>query len=269
MTTTLEKETICKACHQTSGDGKFCKNCSQAVNLKRITVGSIAHEAFHFFTHVDKGFLFTLKKLLREPGKMQREYLQGVRVKHQKPLSMFLICATIVALTLYWLNFVLVRYFDAGDLKEGLFFDKYMVLLLAMMVPLFSLLTFAAFYNSKYNYAEIVVFSLYTISFFFIVVAVINLSKLVVPEFQTRFAEFPIVLVYNAITFRNFFREDRPWVVILKKPCLCPDILYCDCWTTRLFHCKLVTRTSPRSVVLENISQQTPLCLLSEIANSS
>jgi hypothetical protein len=210
-----EIEIICKACHLPAGDGNYCKNCSQPVALKRITVGSIAHEAFHFFTHVDKGFPYTLKKLLKEPGKMQREYLAGVRVKHQKPFSMFLISATILALVLYWLNIILSKYYGAGDLKEAMFFDKYMVLLLLAMIPMFSLLTYLLFINSGYNFAETVVFSLYTISFFFIMISIINLVKLILPEFQSRILEIPATLIYNAITFKNFFlKGKRGWVIV-------------------------------------------------------
>lgn len=212
-----EKEIICKACHLPAGDGKYCKNCSQPVAVKRITLGSIAHEAFHFFTHLDKGFPYTLKKLLKEPGKMQREYLEGVRVKHQKPFSMFLISATILALILYWLNVVLVNYYDAGDMKEAMFFDKYMVLLLLGMVPIFSLLTFLLFGNSGYNFAEILVFSLYTISFFFIMISVVNFLKLIFPEFESRLVEVPATLLYNAFTFKNFFRKGKQWWVIFKS----------------------------------------------------
>jgi hypothetical protein len=130
---------------------------------------------------------------------------------------MFLISATIVALVLYWLNIVLVKFYDAGDIKEALFFDKYMVLLLLGMVPLFSVLTKLLFFKASYNYAEILVFSLYTISFFFLIVSLVNFIKLIFPDFETRFIEIPFVLIYNVITFNNFFREGKRWIVILKS----------------------------------------------------
>jgi hypothetical protein len=209
-------EAVCKACRYPSGDGKYCKHCSQPVEVKRITLGSLGHEVFHFFTHVDKGFPYTVKKLLREPGTMQREYLEGVRVKHQKPFSMFLISATIVALTLYWLNIILAKYYAAGDLKEALFFDKYMVLLLTGLVPVFAVLTYFFFYNSNYNFAEVVVFSSYTISFFLLLVTVVNFAKLINPEFESRYIEIPVTLIYSAITFKNFFPEGKRWLVICK-----------------------------------------------------
>ncbi|HEY0740353.1 MAG TPA: DUF3667 domain-containing protein, partial [Chryseosolibacter sp.] len=161
---------MCKACQQNTGEGKYCQNCGQATSIKRITLSSIGHEAFHFFTHLDKGFPYTVKKLLAGPGKMQREYLDGVRIKYQKPFSMFLISATVVAVVLYWINVALSEYYGAGDMKEALFFDRYMVLLLVGMVPLFGLLVKLFFFREKYNLAEILVFTLYTVSVFFLLV---------------------------------------------------------------------------------------------------
>ncbi len=60
-------------------------------------------EVFHFFTHLDKGFLYTLKSLLKHPGRMQHGYVEGDRSRHQKPFSMFFICLTIAALSRYWI----------------------------------------------------------------------------------------------------------------------------------------------------------------------
>lgn len=80
---------FCKSCKSPVASGKYCTECGQAISVKRISVGSIVHEVFHFFTHVDKGLPFTIKKLITHPGTMQREYLDGNRIRHQKPFSMF------------------------------------------------------------------------------------------------------------------------------------------------------------------------------------
>jgi hypothetical protein len=40
--------------------------------------------------------------LALQPGRMQREYLEGHRIKHQKPFSMFFICASLLAVAMYW-----------------------------------------------------------------------------------------------------------------------------------------------------------------------
>jgi hypothetical protein len=87
------QQLVCKYCQQ-AGTGKYCNQCGQLFVAKRITFSSIRHEVFHFFTHMDKGILFTLKKLITSPGAMQRDYIHGDRFKRQKPFSTFFIGAT-------------------------------------------------------------------------------------------------------------------------------------------------------------------------------
>jgi hypothetical protein len=207
---------ICKAC-QYSGTGKFCSNCGQPYEIKRITVSGIVHEVFHLFTHVDKGLLYTLKKLITAPGHMQRDYIKGARARHQKPFSLYFICATVTALALFWINIALMNYFDAGDAKEAMFFNKYMVWLLIGAAPFSILITYAFFFNSSYNLAEIGVMQLYTVSVFLLIVVVANLLKFIWPSFESRIIEIPMVMIYNTITFVNFFNDSKKWKVILKS----------------------------------------------------
>src|SRR5688500_3441106 len=126
-------QTACKYCN-TVGEGRYCSSCGQAYSAKRLTLGSIFHEAFHFFTHLDHGFPYTLKRLVAAPGRMQREYISGVRAKYQKPFSMFFICASLAALVIYWVHLLLIQYFDAGDTKEAVFFHKYWVLFQVLLL---------------------------------------------------------------------------------------------------------------------------------------
>jgi hypothetical protein len=223
MESVLE-QVVCKFCQQ-PGTGRYCSQCSQVLNVRRITFSNLLHEVFHFFTHLDKGFPYTMRMLMTSPGSMQRLYIQGSRVKHQKPFSTFFICATILALILYWLNVVLANYFDAGDAKEAVFFNKYMVMLLIGSIPLMTLITWLFFYNASYNFAEIAVLELYTVSVFFLMVAVLNLLKFIWTDLETRYFELPSILIYNTITFVHFFHTQKKWIVIIKS-LVCATIFY-------------------------------------------
>jgi hypothetical protein len=79
---------LCKNCGFT-GEGKYCSACGQTYDVRRITLQHILQEVAHTFTHVDHGFLFTLKELLIHPGTMQKRYLAGERKEYQKFFSMF------------------------------------------------------------------------------------------------------------------------------------------------------------------------------------
>jgi hypothetical protein len=206
----IETGNRCRYCN-TTGTGIFCNNCGQKFNAERLSLHSIFHEAFHFFTHLDHGFPYTLKKLLTAPGKMQKEYIEGFRQKYQKPFAMFFLCATIAALAIYWINLLLIDHFNAGDTREAMFFHKYWVILQVFMLPFYSLVTYLFFKRSGLNYGEIMVFQLYLFSFLFIMLAVIHLFKFISPHLQTRYIELPLIVIYTGITNFNFFKS-------LKKP---------------------------------------------------
>ncbi len=205
----------CSYCHSPA-QGSYCSSCGQALSAKRLTLASILHEAFHFFTHLDHGFPYTLKRLIAAPGRMQREYIEGVRAKYQKPFSMFFICASIAALVIYWVHLFLIQHLDAGDTKEALFFHKYWVLLQVLLLPVFSLINYLLFKKAGYNYGEMLVFQLYLFSFFFILLMVIHLLKLVFPDLETRYIELPVFVIYTIITKLHFFRQlSKPVVIVL------------------------------------------------------
>lgn len=216
---------VCKSCGF-SGIENYCRRCGLPFQAKRITVSGLLHDIFHLFTHLDKGFGYTIKMLIKQPGRMQREYIEGDRAKHQKPFSMFLICATVLALIRYWIFKILIKYYDTGSISEANFHHEYTIIFFLVLLPLHALLIYLLFYKSGYNYAETVVFVLYALSFFLLIAICINLLKFIWPELDTAFVELPVLLVYNTITFINFFHKQPRWIVALKSLIIVSLIFY-------------------------------------------
>lgn len=199
------------------GTGKYCTNCGNSYGVKRITTPAILHDVFHFFTHLDKGFGFTLKRLILAPGIMQREYIEGFRSRHQKPFSMFFICASVTALLRYWINLSLIGYYHGENLGETNFFHQYMVLLHSALLPLYALVTYLVFYKSKYNYAEIAVFLLYLVGMFLLITNITASLRLIWPDLNTDYFELVLLGGYNAVSCINFFDDSSKWVVLVKS----------------------------------------------------
>jgi hypothetical protein len=206
---------VCKSCGF-SGAGNYCGHCGQIFAIKRISIKGLLHDIFRFITHLEKGFGFTLKNLIVAPGQMQHAYIEGNRVKHQKPFAMFFISVTIASLVRYWISNVLMKYYHADVISEANFFHRYMVIMYIVLLPVYSLITYLFFYKSKNNYAEIGVMMLYTLSFLFLMSSVISLLILIWPELDTAYVEFPIFTFYFIITFRNYFKTFPRWEVISK-----------------------------------------------------
>ncbi len=213
--TNISTEQPCKQCGA-YGPGKYCNVCGQPFAIKRLTISNIVHEVFHFFTHLDRGFPYTLKRLIIAPGQMQKEYVEGNRGRHQKPFSMFFLCATFAALVYYWINLTLMKYYNAGNPDEASFFHQYMVILQIVMLPVYTLLTYLFFYNSKYYYAEILILILYSLSLVMLFTASVHLLKFIWPHLQTRYVELPPIIIYTIITNKNFFNDVSKSTVIIK-----------------------------------------------------
>ena len=207
---------VCKSCGFSVIEN-YCSRCGQPYKTKRISMRGLLHDIFHFFTHLDKGFGYTLKMLIIAPGHMQRAYVEGERSNHQKPFSMFFICATVAALSRYWIYQTLLKYYHTGNISEVNFFHEYMVILHISLLPLHALIIYLLFYKSGYNYAEIGVLVLYSVSFFFLIATFTALFKFFWPQLDTAYIELPVLLIYNTITFLNFFHRQPRWSVAVKS----------------------------------------------------
>jgi hypothetical protein len=205
---------ICKSCGS-KGKDDFCSHCGQPFTAKRISIPGILFDVFHLFTKFEKGFGYTLKQLIIAPGTMQLDFLEGDRRRHQKPFSMFFICATFSALSRYWLFILLYNYSYLIRTAESAFFKEYMVFLYIGLTPVYTLIAYLFFYKSGYNYAEMIVLFLYTLSVFFIASPFIFLLKFIWPHLDTAYVEFPFYTVYLTITFIRFFKRMVRWKVIL------------------------------------------------------
>lgn len=137
---------VCKACGF-SGSETYCARCGQPYVVRPITMHGLFHDIFHVFTHLDKGFGYTIKMLATAPGHMQRQYIEGDRARHQKPFSMFLICATITALVKYYSTQILIKYYHIGDPGEADFFHEYMVIFFIVLLPVHAYLIYLFFYK--------------------------------------------------------------------------------------------------------------------------
>lgn len=52
------------------------------------------HDIQHGLFHFDQGIFYTAKQLFIRPGHSIREFIEGKRVEHFKPLSLVIILAT-------------------------------------------------------------------------------------------------------------------------------------------------------------------------------
>jgi hypothetical protein len=184
----------CKNCGKRS-DGAYCSHCGQKLTLERIDLHYVLHEIFHFFTHLEKGFIFTTVRLLTDPGTMVMNYMGGKRKPYQPPVSYFLIWITIYLLSLYGLEKIfgenrVINYEDYfGPGASTKYAISHLSIVLTTIVPFHALYLYVLATKPRLNYFETLVAVIYALGtiialqFMFVVIASLTyvLSGISVP----------------------------------------------------------------------------------------
>ena len=98
----MEHTTICKNCNQQFKDN-YCNHCGQSAHTHKLNLHYIWHDLQHGLFHFDSGIFYTIKQLLTKPGHTIREFLNGKRIGHYKPLSFVVVMATLYGLLYHYL----------------------------------------------------------------------------------------------------------------------------------------------------------------------
>ncbi len=86
----------CKNCN-TETTSKYCPNCGQPTELKRIDGHYIIHEIEHVL-HFERGILYTIKELIKNPGQNVRNYLTENRARLVKPIIFIIVTSLIYSI---------------------------------------------------------------------------------------------------------------------------------------------------------------------------
>lgn len=159
----------CQNCNEII-TGNFCANCGQKSDIRKINFRYLLDEIPNSIFQVNRGFLFTVKELFTRPGHSIREFLEGKRKKHFKPLAFLFLTSSLYIL----LNYLIGNQTFIGDFIEGFkavgenndieifnWISNNQTYFIFFILPFFSLASYLAFLKSKYNYFEHFVLNLY------------------------------------------------------------------------------------------------------------
>lgn len=105
----------CKNCNK-EVNSKFCPECGQPTNLKRIDGKYIIHEIEHVL-HFERGILYTIRELSTNPGQNIRNYLLENRSRLVKPIIFIIITSLIYTILnhLFHIEDAYVKFREAKD----------------------------------------------------------------------------------------------------------------------------------------------------------
>lgn len=215
----------CKSCG-IALQGKFCSGCGQKHITERITVRRIFTELFASLTNLEKGFWYTFKMLLLNPGVVVRHFIQGNTVRYYSPLRYLLLWITIsVGLSLFTGLYdqqqaamqEMTGYSQKNEVAEKqrevqqqiqAEVRKYLTVLPLLILPFMGLASYWMFRRRGQNYAEHLVLNAFAYGQTTAIGIPLMLLVLVFPVLLP-YLFFKIILLsvaYYAYLYRSFFR---------------------------------------------------------------
>lgn len=143
----------------------FCINCGQK-KYRRIDRKYLIDEIQYSVLHTNKGFFYSVKNLMVNPGKTARNFIEGNRVNHYKPILLAFVLSTISAFVSFKvLNFneKMHGFYDEQQIPDSVARDilaimsSYSSVMMLVFIPIVSLFTVVAFRKWGQNYYEHVV----------------------------------------------------------------------------------------------------------------
>lgn len=162
----------CKNCGE-KVEGNFCSNCGQSIKVNRINLPNFLNEVSESVFLLNKGFLYTVINLFKHPGESIRNFLDGKRKYHYKPLAYVLVLSTVY----YLVSRIAEKNTIVEDLVLGFFsydseeakeipsvlkwFSSNYAYATLLLIPIFSLASYITFFRYGRNYLEHIVMNAY------------------------------------------------------------------------------------------------------------
>lgn len=171
-----EATCTCVNCNQDIS-AVFCSNCGQK-KFKRIDRKYITDEIKYTVFHANKGLLYSVIRILKNPGKTAKEFIDGNRVNHYKPIMLVFILSGIamfLSMKFIGLDKIMSEVYSDSKVKADFmnsimtFYSTYYSFLMLLAIPIISLFSKLVFRKWQHNYYEHIVLNAYGLSFFTII----------------------------------------------------------------------------------------------------
>lgn len=163
----------CANCNQIIS-ANFCGYCGQK-RYKRIDRKYVFDEVQYTMLHTNKGFLYSLKNTIKNPGKTAKEFIAGNRVNHYKPLLLAFVLSSVsgfISYKIIGLSSIMHEYYAGQHLNSEFMNDltsvmvSYNSAIMLILLPFFAVFTKLAFRKWGHNYYEHVIMNSFILSFY-------------------------------------------------------------------------------------------------------
>ncbi|NMH27946.1 DUF3667 domain-containing protein [Flavobacterium silvaticum] len=219
----------CLNCEETIV-ANFCPNCGQK-KFKRIDRKYLIDELQYSVIHTNKGFFYSVKKILLNPGKTAREFIDGNRVNHYKPILMAFTLVgitTFVSYKILGLQNIMKEVYAAMKINDNVshdvitFLSSYNSAMMLAFIPLVSAFSAIAFRKWGQNYYEHIIMNTYGLCFYtlfslLVIYPVMYLTRHEVQTFMTvSMLSSTVVLPIMVWFYKQFYYEKSLVSIIIR-----------------------------------------------------
>lgn len=217
----------CKNCEHIL-EGEYCNHCGQKSNVGRITLSTLLNELTESIFQIDKGFFHTLMQLFTRPGKSIREYLNGKRRKHFKPIAYLITFSTIYFIMSKmigqntWMDDLITGFAEGGSNKEEIpeiltWFAKNYAYTTLLLIPVFSFTSFISFWGAGKNYIEHLVINSYATGQQAILYSIFAILKKFIGGELFELLPIVIAVSYAIMVFWQLFDKGNRMNILLRS----------------------------------------------------
>lgn len=206
----------------------YCGSCGQK-KYSRIDRRYILAELEDTILQTNKGFLYSIKNIVVNPGKTARKFIEGSRINHYKPILLVFLLSGISAFISYnILGFkeMMENYYSELGISSHLMTDylsfasSYSSIVMLSFVPILAIMTKIAFWKYEQNYYEHILMNAYILSLYTIINIVVlypvmyvlkDNQDIIINLSSLSFFTIPIIMIWF---FKGYYREKSLFTII-------------------------------------------------------
>ena len=221
----------CKNCN-TQLRGSYCHICGQKADIKPINFQYVLTEIRDGLFQVNRGFFYTLKELFTRPGHSIREYIEGKRIQHFKPISFVLLIGLIYAILVHYFEWKTALHgvldgmgnYEEGKDVESNSFSHVLRWMIAnyqysalLVLPIWALGSYLAYLRKPYNYFEHFILVSFLTGMGILMSTGFRLLASGVPQFEDAITNASVLAyAYYIWAYTQFFHRTNPFLIILQ-----------------------------------------------------
>jgi len=220
----------CKNCGKII-EGNFCSHCGQNSKVGKVNLSNFLNEISESVFQINKGLFFTLKELFVRPGHGVKEFLNGKRKNHFKPVAYVLTFSTLYFLISRltgentWMNDIISGFsIGVNDSDSGKEIPSFLTWLSEnfayanlLLLPIFSFASYLSFIGFKKNYLEHIVLNSYVTGQQAIFYSFFILIKIFIDSEFLELIPVLISVTYAFWAYWQFFAKGNRIINILRS----------------------------------------------------